>query len=71
MFREGFVDFVASDVHHSRPNNLKEAYEYVKKKFGEDAAEVMKMIQTDTGFALNPYVEGKGAVQDFVPAPVR
>ena len=38
---------------------------------GADAEEVMKMIQTDTGFTLNPYVEGKGAVQDFVPAPVR
>lgn len=34
---------------------------------GEDAAAVMKMIQGDTGFALNPYVDGKGAVQDFVP----
>lgn len=41
LFREGFVDFVASDVHSGRPNNLKEAYEYVKKKFGIDAAEVV------------------------------
>ncbi len=36
---------------------------------GDDAEEVMKMIQNDTNITLNPYVEGKGAVQEFVPAP--
>ena len=41
LFKEGFVDFVASDVHSGRENNLKKAFEYVKKKFGEDAAEVV------------------------------
>lgn len=36
---------------------------------GEDAEAVMKQIQTDTPFQLNPYVENVGAVQEFVPAP--
>ena len=35
---------------------------------GEDAQAVMKLIQADTAFPLNPYVDGEGAVQDFVPA---
>ena len=35
---------------------------------GEDAEKVMKLIQNDSGkLRLNPYVEGQGAVQDFVP----
>lgn len=38
---------------------------------GEAAEKVMKMIQRDTQFKLNPYVEGEGAVQDFVPAPAK
>lgn len=33
---------------------------------GEEAQEVMKLIQNDTPFALNPYVEGRGAVQDVL-----
>ena len=37
---------------------------------GADAEKVMKLIQNDCGrFKLNPYVEGQGAVQDFVPWP--
>lgn len=36
---------------------------------GEEAEAVMKLIQKDTNFKLNPYVDGQGAVQDFVPAP--
>lgn len=35
---------------------------------GAEADEVMRRIQADTDFPLNPYVEGQGAVQDFVPA---
>ncbi len=35
---------------------------------GEDAAAVMAQIQFDTSFPLEPYVEGVGAVQAFVPA---
>ena len=27
----------------------------------------MQMVQKDTAFTLNPYVDGQGAVQDFVP----
>lgn len=38
---------------------------------GEDAEAAMAQIQYDTKFTLNPYVEGVGALQDFVPAPVR
>ena len=35
---------------------------------GEDAEKVMKLIQNDCGkLKLNPYVDGQGAVQDFVP----
>ena len=40
LFRNGFVDFVASDIHMGRTNDLLKAYEYVKRKFGEDAAAV-------------------------------
>jgi len=41
---------------------------------GADAEKVLKAIQDDIPFRrliLNPYEEGVGAVQDFVPAPVR
>jgi len=34
---------------------------------GEEAARIMKKVQSDTAFRLKPYVEGQGAVQDFVP----
>ncbi|MBE5787442.1 MAG: CapA family protein [Clostridiales bacterium] len=34
---------------------------------GEEAQVVMKKIQKDTDFKLKPYVDGQGAVQDFVP----
>jgi len=34
---------------------------------GEDAETVMAQIQHDTKFTLNPYVEGVGAMQDFIP----
>lgn len=36
---------------------------------GDDAQAVMDQIQYDTKFTLNPYVEGVGALQDFIPAP--
>lgn len=35
---------------------------------GEDAEAVMAQIQYDTAFSLKPYVEGVGAMQDYVPA---
>ena len=34
---------------------------------GDAAQIVMKKIQKDTEFRLNPYVDGQGAVQNFVP----
>lgn len=40
LYKNGFVDFVSSDVHVGRNNDMLKAYEYVRKKFGEDAAEV-------------------------------
>ena len=41
---------------------------------GADAEKVLKAIQDDTTprkLKLNPYVDGVGAVQDFVPAPAQ
>lgn len=35
---------------------------------GRAAERVMEKIQYDTAFKLNPYVEGIGAIQDFIPA---
>ncbi len=40
LFKYGLVDFVASDVHSDRLFLLKEAFNYVKKKFGEEAAQI-------------------------------
>lgn len=37
---------------------------------GEEAHDVIATIQDDSDFTLNPYQEGVGAVQPFVPAPV-
>ena len=34
---------------------------------GEQAQAIMKKVQKDTKFTLNPYVDGQGAVQEFVP----
>ena len=36
---------------------------------GEAAQAIMKKVQKDTTFTLNPYVDGQGAVQEFVPWP--
>lgn len=36
---------------------------------GEEAQAIMEAVQNDTAFPLNPYVDGVGAVQDFVPWP--
>lgn len=38
---------------------------------GKDAEAVMAQIQHDTDFKLRPFVEGVGAVQDFVKAPAK
>lgn len=36
---------------------------------GAEAQRIMQILQNDTDFELNPYIDGKGAVQDFVPWP--
>lgn len=38
LFKQGLVDFVASDIHSNRENYMAKAYKYVKKKYGEDTA---------------------------------
>ncbi len=39
IIRFGFVDFVASDVHSFRPNEMLSAYNLVQKNFGKQVAE--------------------------------
>ena len=51
-------------VSSSAENNTYQPYPVT----GANAEAVMKTIQADTKFKLNPYVENVGAVQDFVPA---
>ena len=41
LFKEGLVDFVASDVHSDRENLLLESYKYVARKFGQDVADAV------------------------------
>ncbi|MBQ6979215.1 MAG: capsular biosynthesis protein [Clostridia bacterium] len=41
LFNKGLVDFVASDIHANRENKMSEAGQIVKKKFGEDAYQVV------------------------------
>ena len=38
LFKDGLVDFVASDVHAFRENYFNKAYNFVLKKFGESTA---------------------------------
>jgi len=38
LLKLGFVDFVASDIHTFRKNDMKEAFDLVSKKLGADAA---------------------------------
>lgn len=39
LLKNDLVDFVASDLHYSRFNYLKQAYDFVKRKYGENRAE--------------------------------
>ncbi|MBE5757162.1 MAG: hypothetical protein E7342_05100 [Clostridiales bacterium] len=39
LLKNDLVDFVASDIHYNRDNNLKKAYDFVEKKYGKDRAE--------------------------------
>ncbi len=41
LFKEGLVDFVASDIHADRKNCLAAAYKLVKAKFGEKTADAV------------------------------
>ncbi len=41
MFKNGLVDFVASDMHFGRNNCMQEAYKIVTQKYGMEAAEVV------------------------------
>ena len=41
LFNKGLIDFVASDIHADRENKMYEAGQIVKKKFGEDAYQVV------------------------------
>lgn len=36
---------------------------------GKEATQALALIQKDTRFTLRPFVEGVGALQDFIPAP--
>lgn len=36
---------------------------------GEEAQAIMRRIQKDTKIKLNPFIDGQGAVQDYVPWP--
>ena len=38
LFKNNLVDFVASDVHHNRANNMMLAKKFVQKKFGKEKA---------------------------------
>ena len=39
LIKNNLVDFVASDLHSFRTNNMKNAYEVVKKQFSLDLAD--------------------------------
>ncbi len=43
ILQNHFVDFVSSDAHslRTRPPGIKKAYEYIRKKYGEDYAEAV------------------------------
>lgn len=56
-------------IHPALPSGEREFNNYQPVlASGSDAGHVMGQIQHDTYFHLNPYVEGIGAVQEFVPA---
>jgi len=39
LIKDGFADFVASDIHVFRPNSMKEAFRIVEKRFGVETAQ--------------------------------
>ena len=44
LIKNGLVDFVASDMHLSRTNYFIDAYNYAKKKFGNETAEKLFVL---------------------------
>ncbi|MBN2696055.1 MAG: hypothetical protein JXR38_00780 [Bacilli bacterium] len=51
LIKKGYADFVASDIHASRQNYMREAYDFISHKFGKDKAERLcnnKMALGDT-----------------------
>ena len=41
LIKEGLVDFIASDLHQDTENYLKDAYEFIKKKFKSKVADAL------------------------------
>lgn len=39
LFKKNLISFVASDIHSFRENTMKEAYEFIKKKYGKKLAD--------------------------------
>ncbi len=52
LIKEGLVDFIASDVHQTPTNHLKEAYEFIKKKFKNKVADAL-FINNATKYILD------------------
>ena len=47
LIEENLVDFVASDYHYLRKNNMKEAYHAVAKRYGEEVAERLFFLNAE------------------------
>ena len=47
LFKNGLVDFVASDAHYNRKNNMTKAYAWVKRKYGQQTAEKVFMLNAE------------------------
>ena len=41
LFKKDLVDFVSSDIHEARKNYMDKAYKIIKKKFGEEYANMV------------------------------
>ncbi|MBQ9782504.1 MAG: hypothetical protein IJW26_04925 [Clostridia bacterium] len=52
LIKEGLVDFISSDVHHDTTNHLKEAYDFIKKKFKNKVADAL-FINNATKYILD------------------